>query len=277
MRLLTYNIHYWAGLNGTINLHDVLAVLRETQADVIGLNEVLHPLHTPQGPRYPLVELAEALGMHWAFGPSFEQQATRFWPGTLGNAILSRYPIRRTHNIPLRMVIMRKPRTLFHVTLDVNGQPFVVFITHLDHLLSVARRIQFETIANILQHTREPHVLMGDFNTHTPLRSRIWQGEQLIRRLRTLGYVDAFAQVGEGPGRSYPTHFPLARIDYVWVPRRWAWGLRTARVVNSPTARRASDHLPVCVHWQWERDRHTTYPMHMRQYAQAHAVSTLEV
>lgn len=253
MRLLTYNIHYWAGLDGRLNLDHLVEVMRRSQADVIGLNEVLHPLYTPRGPRFPLVELADALGMYWAFGPSFEQQqGGRFWPGLLGNAVLSRYPIRHTRNVTLPLVPTRKQRTLFHVCLEVNGHSLTVFVTHLDHLLAPVRRVQFEAICQQLSRTREPHVLMGDFNTHTPVRSRWWRGEVLVRRLRTLGYVDAFARVGEGRGHSYPTVFPLARIDYVWVPEDWAWALQAARVLDTPATRVASDHLPLWVYWHWE-------------------------
>ncbi len=252
MRLLTYNIHYWAGSRRTLNLPHLIEILRKTQADIIGLNEVLHPLYTPQGPRYPLLELAQALDMHWAFGPSFEQRATRFWPGVLGNAVLSRFPIRQITNTPLRSLPTRKRRTLFHVTLDIHGHPFVVFVTHLDHLLAAARRRQFETIVTHLHRVREPHVLLGDFNTHTPIASRWWKGELVIRQLRALGYEDAYALVGRDGGRSYPARFPFVRLDYIWVPKEWAHAVRAACVVECPTARRASDHLPVCVDWWWD-------------------------
>ncbi len=249
MRLVTYNIHYWADMSGRPNVSAVARILREAKADVIGLNEVLHPMYTPQGPRYPLIELAEELGFYWTFGPSFEQSATRFWPGILGNAVLSRYPIAKSHNIPLPSVPLRKQRTLSHTTLLVHGQPVVVLVTHLDHLLTIARRRQFQTIATVMQHIHVPHVLMGDFNTHTPVRGRFWHGERIIRLLRELNYEDAFARVGIGRGYSYPTAFPFFRLDYVWVPQEWAWALDTACVIDTPLARRASDHLPVCVGW----------------------------
>lgn len=252
MRLVTYNIHYWAGLDGRLNLDAVARVVEESQADVVGLNEVLHPLYTPRGPRYPLVELAERLGYYWAFGPSFEQGAFRFWPGVLGNAVLSRYPIRKTLNIPLPSLPLRKQRTLFRASLDVHGATVIVLVSHLDHLLAMARRRQFQTIVHTMRHIRTPHILMGDFNTHTPVQSRIWKGERIIRLLRELGYEDAFARVGQGTGCSYPTRFPVARLDYIWVPRAWAWALTEARVLDSPLTRQASDHLPVCAHWQVE-------------------------
>ena len=252
MRLLTYNIHYWAGLDGEINVDRVREVIRMTGADVVGLNEVLHPLITPEGLRYPLIELAQSLGMYWAFGPSFQQTASRFWPGTLGNAVLSRFPIFSQQNTRLRLVPTRKQRTLFRVRLNVHGYTMSVFVTHLDHLLAPVRRMQFETAIRVLQRTHEPHILMGDFNTHTPIHSRVWKGEQVIRRLRLLGYVDVYTRVGQGKGHSYPSSFPLARIDYMWVPAQWAWTLAQARVVDTPLTREASDHLPVCLHWHWD-------------------------
>lgn len=251
MRLVTYNVHYWAGLDGKINVRRVIRVLRESRADVIGLNEVLHPLQTPKGAVFPLLEVASALGMYWAFGPSFEQRRANAWPGLLGNAVLSRYPIQHVQNILLRPVSWRKPRSVLRVTLDVEGVPLEVFVTHLEHLLAPVRHRQFAQIARVLRATRRPHVLMGDFNTHTPVRARVWPEEPFIQQLRSWGYVDAFAAVGRGDGRSYPSRFPLTRLDYIWVPQPWAAGLRRAWVITGPTARIASDHFPVVVEWAW--------------------------
>lgn len=249
MRLLTYNVHYWAGPDGHPNVQRVIRVLREARPDVIGLNEVLHPWRTPNGPLFPLLDIAAALEMHWAFGPSFEQTGPEPWTGLLGNAVLSRYPIRDVQNILLQPVPWRKPRSVLRVVMDIDGRPLEVLVTHLEHLLVPVRTQQFQRLSLVLRTVKGPHVLMGDFNTHTPTRSRVWPGEPLVRQLRSLGYVDAFAAVDTGDGRSYPSRLPLARLDYIWIPRRWRTGLKRAWVLATPTARAASDHFPVVVDW----------------------------
>ena len=43
MRLLTYNIHGWRTTGGHPNLNAVSALIDQTQADIIGLNEVFYP------------------------------------------------------------------------------------------------------------------------------------------------------------------------------------------------------------------------------------------
>jgi endonuclease/exonuclease/phosphatase family metal-dependent hydrolase len=54
-------------------------------------------------------------------------------------------------------------------------------------------------------------------------------------------YVDAWTAAGRGPGETFPSVDPAARIDYLFVSRHVA--LREVRVARG--ARDASDHLPV--------------------------------
>ncbi len=76
---------------------------------------------------------------------------------------------------------------------------------------------------------RMPLVLAGDFNT--PPHGHFYGG--LARELN-----DAFAQVGNGLGLTFPSRFPLLRIDYVWMR-----GVRaTSAFVGGPSG---SDHRPL--------------------------------
>ena len=51
MKVLTYNVHGWLTPDGGAANVDMLAeVIAATGADVVGLNEVFHPWHTPAGP-----------------------------------------------------------------------------------------------------------------------------------------------------------------------------------------------------------------------------------
>ncbi len=43
MRVVTYNIHGWRTTDDRPNLDLVASVLADTQADIIGLNEVFYP------------------------------------------------------------------------------------------------------------------------------------------------------------------------------------------------------------------------------------------
>jgi len=251
MKFLTYNIHYWAGLDHRLNLDRVEQVIRNSEADIVGLNEVLHPWFAPSGTHYPLLELAQRLNMYWIFGFSFEQKEGRgFWPGRLGNAILSRYPILSWQNYKLPGWQNRKQRNLLQARLDTPNGSFVTLVTHLDHLLEPVRRRQLDGIKTHLRQIKEPHLLMGDFNMHEPVHS--WPYKlvpTVLKRMHAFGYTDIFATVGEGKGLSYKVGRPMFRLDFLWVPDALAGGLKAAKVVDCDISRLASDHQPVWVKW----------------------------
>ncbi len=251
MKFLTYNIHFWAGMDGRPNLDRVEEIIRQSKADVIGLNEVLHPWISPTGPQYPLPELARRLNMFWIFGFSFEQHQGRgFWAGFLGNALLSRYPVSSWQNYKLPGWKNRKQRNLLQARLDTPYGPVVAMTTHLDHLLEPVRRRQLEGIKEQLLQVKGPHILMGDFNIHEPVHSSFYKiVPTVIKRLRAFGYTDSFATVGKGKGLSYKIGRPRLRIDFMWVPNAYADGLRNAKVVNCDVSWLASDHQPVWIQW----------------------------
>ena len=88
MKVLTYNIHGWRTSDDSVlNIHLLASVIAATGADLVGLNEVFHPLPAPAGAAlegFPL-----RLGM--SFGSGRPQPAVSA-PGDLpyGNALLSR-------------------------------------------------------------------------------------------------------------------------------------------------------------------------------------------
>ena len=98
VHLMTYNIHRWAGRDQQIDLDRLAAVIQAVDADIVGLNEVLHPTTAGQSSTAPLVQLAERLGMHYAFGPSGWIDYGPSWHGPVGNALLSRYPLTDVSN-----------------------------------------------------------------------------------------------------------------------------------------------------------------------------------
>jgi exodeoxyribonuclease-3 len=107
------------------------------------------------------------------------------------------------------------------------------------------------------------HVLAGDFNTLAPdatldrhrlplrLRPMLWAsgGRVRWRTITTVieaGYVDAFRTCHpDQPGYTMPTWDPHVRLDYVFVPSRFAHGIVSCDIVNHRDRVAASDHLPV--------------------------------
>ena len=93
MRVLTYNIHGWKGTDGQIDVPRLARVIASSQADIVALNEVFHPL-VPQGVSRPALDLlAETVGMTVAFGVALTPNDAFAPLASYGNALLTRLPL----------------------------------------------------------------------------------------------------------------------------------------------------------------------------------------
>lgn len=237
VRVLVYNIHAgWDGA-GTVNLDRVAELIRDTHADIVLLQEV--DRFTTRSNRVDQVaRLAAATGMRSAFGRTLDYQG-----GEYGIAILSRWPVRSDTLIPLRVAPPQQraggayePRGVLYAVLDRPGGDVHVFNTHLDS--SVDDRYRLQEIRGVAAEAARvrsgARVLVGgDLNT-TPQSG-------VLLHIRGDGWRDAFAECGEGDGRTYPANAPAKRIDYLLLSP--GWHCREARVLET----QASDHRPLLV------------------------------
>lgn len=229
-------------------------IVSDSGASIVSLNEVLHPVYTRLGVREPLAELADLLGMHWAFGESDRLVQRPAWWGPVGNAVLSRFPIVANDNHYLPRLPRTQGRNLLVAKIRMDrGQDFSIYSTHLDHAFEGTRLWQLRGIVDKLYGTgANPHLLMGDFNTHTPRKA---EGHVLtppvVRFLRSRGYVDAFARVGQGSPVTFNPRLPFLRIDYIFVPQLMSDRLRSCYTLRSREAMLASDHLPLLAEFDW--------------------------
>ncbi len=252
VRIMTYNIHRWAGRDQRLDLGRLAEVIRTAGADVVGLNEVLHPVMMDGHTYAPLAELAERLGMYYAFGPSGWVDYGPGWYGPVGNALLSRYPLTDVSNVLLPRLPGSKQRSLLSATVATGPVlGLTAFVTHLDHMFEGTRLLQMHGVLQRMARCGA-HFLVGDFNTPGFLGQysrRLLP--PVLRLLHRAGYQDAFHAVGVGPAWTFPAHSPLVRIDYLFLPDRWARGLRSARTLTWEVTRQASDHRPLLVEWAW--------------------------
>ncbi|MGE5601974.1 MAG: endonuclease/exonuclease/phosphatase family protein [Nitrososphaerales archaeon] len=255
IRIMTYNIHRWAGRDQRMDLERLADVISHARADVVGLNEVLHPVTTFEHTYAPLAQLADRLGMWYAFGPSGWIDYGPNWQGPVGNALLSRYPLTDVANTLLPRLPSTKQRSLLSATLGAGPVlGLAAFVTHLDHAFEGTRLLQIRgVLRRMVQRSHgRPHFLMGDFNTPGFLGSHSRQFiPPVLQAMRAAGYSDAFRTVGQGHGRTFPAHSPLVRIDFQFVPDRWAHGLQRAEALNWDLTNQASDHRPLLVEWLW--------------------------
>jgi endonuclease/exonuclease/phosphatase family metal-dependent hydrolase len=249
---MTYNIHRWEGQDRRIDVPRLANLIESVDADVIGLNEVLHPVYSGDQVYGLLTELADRLHMDYHFGPSGWMDYGPTWQGPVGNAVLSRFPLADKSNLLLPRLPGSKQRSLLGATLAAGpAQGLTAYVTHLDHFFEGTRLLQLGGILRRIAQ-RGPHFVAGDFNAPGFLGRRTRRLlPPVLRQMRRAGYQDAFHMVGEGGGRTFPCHSPLWRIDFLFFPHSCAPGLRSARALDLQSVQQVSDHRPVLVEWAW--------------------------
>jgi endonuclease/exonuclease/phosphatase family metal-dependent hydrolase len=232
MRIVTYNVHKCRGLDRRVRPARIAAVLREIDADVIALQEVVSfedRAHEQHQARF----IAEELGYDFHLGETRKHKGAGY-----GNVTITRLAVERTcnHDITWRG---REPRGCLRVDvkLDEAGALLHVFNAHLGTAF-VERRYQGRKLVStdVLKDHKltGPRVVLGDFNEWTRgLASRLLAEElksadvrQHLRRART-----------------YPGPLPILHLDHIYYDPQ----LRLERLWlhKSLTALVASDHLPL--------------------------------
>lgn len=243
-RIATYNIHKCRGLDMKFSPQRIISVLRELDADIVCLQEV--------------VNIADSSTVTWATeadtaGNVFDQagQIARAFPqyvsafgenrpfrnGMYGNMTLTRLPLKRWKNFDVSRR-GRERRGILETELEAgNGTTFHVFNVHLGtgHM---ERRYQGRLLVNgrILTNpeVKGPRLIIGDFNE--------WTRGLTTRLLRKSFQTFRPRHAGQFP-RTYPGMLPLLSLDHCYYesPLR----LEATRLWRTRTALVASDHLPL--------------------------------
>jgi endonuclease/exonuclease/phosphatase family metal-dependent hydrolase len=223
LKVATYNIHIGKDADNNLNLESTIETLRATGADLIGLQEIER--HSPRSqfadqPR----KLAEALGMQYHFEP-----ALSVGPFEFGNAVLSRYPILATERIDLKS--SKEDRVALLATVDVQGRPVRVLVTHLG-LLQPERARDVAELRNRLQGEEEaPVLVLGDFNT-------------TVQAPELQPWLQQFPSTTERGVETFPGSGE--QIDYVLASKHF----KSAASYTVPS--HASDHVPLVSVLDWQ-------------------------
>ncbi|GAA1506366.1 endonuclease/exonuclease/phosphatase family protein [Nocardioides humi] len=230
LTVLTFNIHFGTGHDGSVQLDRIAEEIRAWEPDVVLLQEV-DKGRPVSGNLHQAEVLGTLTGLHHVYGGNSRNTGA----GPRGNAILTRFPILDSGNTHLPMAGGRELRGLLHARIDVGGVPVSVYATHFDHRSRQARKVAAKTVVRLLAADPLPKVLGGDLNTGPDSRA--------VRILRRSGLGDAWA-VGKGKGATVPAHRPGSRIDFI-LHDGWFTPLQ-AEVLFSAV----SDHRPVWTRMQ---------------------------
>jgi endonuclease/exonuclease/phosphatase family metal-dependent hydrolase len=237
IRVATYNVHKCRGLDRRISVERIASVIRELDADVIALQEVLHVENGR--PQYDQLRRLAALldGYAPCFGENRESHG-----GAYGNLTLSRMPILACVNYD---VTWRKRERRGCLRTDVslgNGTLLHLFNLHLGtgfiERRHQARRLLSDEVLNRSEFSG-PRIVVGDFNEWT-------------RGLASRMMGDAFEAVEPRAflryARTYPGVLPILHLDHFYFDKRLH--LHSFRLHRSRQALIASDHLPLVAEFE---------------------------
>ena len=158
LRVASYNVHGCLGRDGRRDVARIVRILREIDADVIGLQEV--ESRHGRSEIDQAENLAAALGMACIEGPLLHH-AERGW---YGNALLTRLEVQAVRRVLFESYGVEARGAIVCDLRADDGTRWRVMTTHLD-LRSRHRRRQFATLLDqLVPSPREPTALMGDFN-----------------------------------------------------------------------------------------------------------------
>lgn len=239
-RILTYNVRRCLGTDGRLSPGRIADVIAAYEPDVVALQEV-DVRRSRTGGVDQAHAIAQSLGMQMHFHASMRVMEEEY-----GNALLTHRPSRLVKAGPLPGGTGRlapEPRGALWASVNLGGVDVQVITTHLG-LRRNERLMQVDCLLGPqwLGHPacREPVILLGDFNASP--RSRAYQ--RLAACLRDAQGVVPYQRAKP----TFPSRLPMLRIDHVFVSR----SIHVMRVesVRSPTARAASDHLPLMIEFQ---------------------------
>ncbi len=238
MRLLSYNIH--KGIGGRDRRYDlgrVCRVIEGENPDLVCLQEVTRHARRTHDDDQPKILVGCFPGYHHCF-----QMNVHYRVGGYGNLFFARWPLRTHHHLSLRLG-RRKPRGVQLAVVDTPEGPLHVANWH----LGLSGRERAWQANHMLDHRlfREaahlPTLIAGDFNDW---RDKLADGAFVAHGFAHLTHPASRF-------RSFPAFLPVLALDKAF---HRGLSVRSARVVRTPLARRASDHLPLVIDFHLSGD-----------------------
>lgn len=237
IRIATYNVHKCRGLDRRTSPERIAKVIRELDADVIAIQEILD-VRDDRAQFDQARTIAHQLDdYHWCFGENRKLRG-----GGYGNMTLSRFPIVACENYDVTWRHKEKRGCLLS-DIDWSEHGLIHFFNvHLGTGF-VERRHQGRLLVSERVLKRDdfkgPRIIVGDFNEWT---------RGLVSRLMSDSFEVAAPGNFQRYSRTYPGILPILHLDHFYFDK--AIALKHFRPHRSRMALLASDHLPLVAEFE---------------------------
>jgi endonuclease/exonuclease/phosphatase family metal-dependent hydrolase len=231
LKIATYNIHKCVGIDRKYSPERIVDVLREIDADVVALQEVVcHSLGHKRDHQAEFI--SEELEMDFRLGENRLHKG-----GEYGNVVLSRFPIADHKNYDIT-VKKYEPRGCQRAEIDLGAGGRLQFVNLHMGTSYFERRLQVHRL--LASHVLEDptivgrRIVAGDFNEWT---------KGMTTKLFRSNFRGIEPKLHLGKNRTYPGIMPLVHLDHIYFDDDFR--LLNAHLHRSRTALFASDHLPI--------------------------------
>jgi endonuclease/exonuclease/phosphatase family metal-dependent hydrolase len=230
-RIVTYNVHKCVGVDRQLNPARIVSVLKEINADIVALQEVLC-IHGRNSEDDQAHFIARGLGFNYCMGHNRELRG-----GVYGNLVLSRFPLLGSENHDIS-VDGREERGCLRVDIDLGKESRLhVYNAHLGTSFIERRRQARKLIGESILSDASipgPRIMLGDFNEWT---------RGLVTRLLNGHFRTGDIRLHLKRSRTYPGMLPIMHLDHIYFDETLE--LEHAELHRSRAALLASDHLPI--------------------------------
>lgn len=227
LRVLSYNIHHAEGIDRKLDLQRIAEVIKSVKPDIVALQEVDQNVMRSDKVDQP-AELARLTDMQSAFGGNIKLQG-----GGYGNALLTRFEIKRHENHLLPVVGQGEQRGVLEAELEVPGlkQPLRFLATHLDHRPNDAERLASVKLINELfaLAPTAPAMLAGDLNDSPDSKTL----EALEKH---------WTPTTHKASPTFPSQKPTTQIDFILYRPGERWKVIETKALDEAVA---SDHRAI--------------------------------
>jgi endonuclease/exonuclease/phosphatase family metal-dependent hydrolase len=196
LRIMTYNIQQGYSQDGQRNYDGQLALIREQDPDILGLQEC-DTNRIANGNADLVRYLADRLDMYSYYGP-------KVVPGTFGVALLSKYPLQNVQTT--YHFSEREQEATVEAQIVVGERSFDLYVTHLASEDDAENLAQTRELLGMVQGM-ENAIVIGDFNFR-PDTEQYRITTELLKDVWLLRWPGGITDQGIDPAR---------RIDHIFV------------------------------------------------------------